>query len=131
LAATADGRTGVLTAQSAEAPLELRAALVPEPTRVTERVLVQRLDPAAALKELLHHPRLTRWRSSEPIARLFELTADVAETLPVYRAKVPWGPPFRAGLVEELLANVGIDAVAVGDRMERGGTCGIERMEST
>jgi hypothetical protein len=46
------------------------------------------------------------WRAPEPIGKLFELTAEIAESLPLYRARVPWGPPFLAGLAEELLATV-------------------------
>jgi hypothetical protein len=30
----------------------------------------------------------------------------------VYRATVPWGPPFPPGLAEELFASVGFDAAS-------------------
>jgi hypothetical protein len=46
------------------------------------------------------------WRAPEPIGKLFELTAEIAESLPLYRARIPWGPPFPGGLAEELLATV-------------------------
>jgi hypothetical protein len=75
---------------------------------------VRRLGAMEGLQELLRHPRLAAWRAPEPIARLFELTGDVAAALPVYRATVPWGPPFPPGLADELLASVGLDAARQG-----------------
>jgi hypothetical protein len=61
-----------------------------------------------ALQQLLRYPRLVSWQAPEPIGRLFQLTARVAAVLPVYRATVPWGPPFPPNLAEELLASVGL-----------------------
>jgi len=109
---TADGRTAVLPARPADAQLELGAVLVPELSREARRLRVRRLGAMEGLQELLRHPRLTLWRASEPIGRLFELTAEIAEGLPVYRARVPSGPPFPAGLAEELLASVDIGSAS-------------------
>jgi hypothetical protein len=107
---TADGRTAVIPARPADAPLKVRAALVPEPSREAKRLQMRRLGAMDGLQELLRHPRLTMWQASGPIAQLFEMTAEVAAQLPVYRAKVPWGPPFPPRLAEELLASAGLDA---------------------
>ena len=109
LGATADGRTAVIPARSADSPMELHAVLIPDPTRGTNKLRMRRLGAMEALQELLRHPRLTMWRSSDPIARLFALTAEIATKLPVYRASVPWGPPFPAGLAERLMADIGLD----------------------
>jgi hypothetical protein len=109
---TADGRTAVLPVRAADAPLELGAVLVPELSRAATRLQVRRLGAMEGLQELLRHPRLTLWRASEPIGQLFELTGEIAEGLPVYRATVPWGPPFPAGLAEGLLASVGVGAAS-------------------
>jgi hypothetical protein len=106
---TADGRTRVLPTDRVDTPLRLHAVLVPEPSRETRSLDVRRLGAMEGLQELLRHPRLAAWRAPEPIARLFELTGDVAAALPVYRATVPWGPPFPPGLADELLASVGFD----------------------
>jgi hypothetical protein len=106
--ATPDGRTKVIPRRHADAPLTLRAALVPEPSREATALAVQRLGAMEGLQELLRYPRLATWQAPEPIGRLFELTAEVAAGLPVYRATVPWGPPFPPSLAEELLAGVGM-----------------------
>jgi hypothetical protein len=105
---TADGRTRVLPTGRAEAPLRLRAALVPEPSREQPRLAVRRLDAMEGFKELIRHPRLAAWRSRDQIARLFHLTAEVAPGIRVYRATVPWGPPFPPGLAQELLTSVDV-----------------------
>ena len=99
----------MLPTDRVDTPLRLHAALVPEPSRETRSLDVRRLGAMEGLQELLRHPRLAAWRAPEPIARLFELTGDVAAALPVYRATVPWGPPFPPGLADELLASVGFD----------------------
>jgi hypothetical protein len=105
---TADGRIAVAPARSAGAPLRLEAVLVPELSREATSLDVRRLSAMEGLQELLSYPRLTMWRASEPIGRLFELTAEVSQRLPVYRARVPWGP--RLGLAEGLLRGVGLGA---------------------
>jgi hypothetical protein len=110
LSETVDGRTAVRPAAVVDEPLPLRAALIPEPSREAARLEVGRLGPTEAVQELLSYPRLTRWQTPEQIGRLFQLTADVAAAVPVYRALVPWGPPFQPGLAEELFAGVGLDA---------------------
>jgi hypothetical protein len=107
--ATADGRTAVMPTRPADSPMELHAVLIPDPTRETNRLQIRKLGAMEALQELLRHPRLTMWRSSDPIARLFALTAEIAAKLPVYRAVVPWGPPFPPRLAERLLTGVGLD----------------------
>jgi hypothetical protein len=112
LADTVDGRTAVRPATLVDGPLPLRAALIPEPSRQATELEVRRLGHIEAVRELLSYPRLTRWQASEQIGRLFRLTADVAAAVPVYRATVPWGPPFPPGLAEELLASVGLGAAS-------------------
>jgi hypothetical protein len=108
---TADGRSKVLPMRHADAPLNLYAAVVPELSREAKDLELRQLGAMEGLQELLRHPRLAAWQAPEPIARLFELTADIARGLPVYRATVPWGPPFPRKLAEGLLAGVGIGAI--------------------
>lgn len=108
LTETADGRTAVRPARLVDEPLPLRAVVLPEPSREATELDVRRLRPVEAVQELLSYPRLTRWESPEQIGDLFRLTADVAAVVPVFRATIPWGPPFPSGLAEELLTSVGL-----------------------
>jgi hypothetical protein len=112
LSDTVDGRTAVRPSALVDEPLALRAALLPQPSRTATHLEVTRLGQMEAIQELLSYPRLTRWQSRDQIGGLFGLTADVAAVVPVYRATVPWGPPFAPGLAEELLAGVGLRAAS-------------------
>jgi hypothetical protein len=105
---TADGRTKVMPARRADTPLPVTAAILPEPSREAEALEVTRLGPIDGLKQLISNPRLVAWRAPEQIGKLFQLTAEVAPGLRIYRARVPWGPPFPPGLGEELLARTGM-----------------------
>ena len=109
LSETVDGRTAVRPAAVVDEPLELRAILIPEPSREAARLEVERLRPTEAVQELVSYPRLTRWQTPEQIRRLFQLTTDVVAAVPVYRATVPWGPPF-----EELFASAGLEQARSG-----------------
>jgi hypothetical protein len=106
---TADGRTGLCPSDLVSAPLELRAVLVPSPSRSARVLRVEQLGAMEGLTELIRHPRLVGWLASDPIQRLFQLTADLSESVTVLRATVPWGPPFPPGLGGELLSAAGLD----------------------
>jgi hypothetical protein len=111
---TADGRTAVLPSPPADAPLALAAVLIPELSRRAARLNVRRLGAMQGLQELLRYPRLIMWRAREPIAQLFDLTARVAAELPVYRATLPWGPPFQPRLADRLLTELEFGAAPRG-----------------
>jgi hypothetical protein len=106
---TVDGRTAVLPPRGVESSLELASVLVPSPASETRELEVERLRGADALVELSRHPRLGGWRAPQPVRLLFELSAGLAESVAVFRAKVPWGPPFQPGLAPRLLSAVGLD----------------------
>jgi hypothetical protein len=108
---TADGRVGVIPAPAPSDRPPLGAVLVPAPSREAAELEVVRLGDPEALVELLRYPRLIAWRTSGPIRAHFDGAARLAQSLPLYRATIPWGPPFAAGLAAELL-----DAVGMGER---------------
>ena len=98
----------MLPKASAGGPLRLAAALIPEPSREAASLEVHRLGAMEGLQALLRYPRVVTWTAPEPIGRVFQLTAAAAERLPVYRALVPWGPPFQSDLAEQIIAGVGL-----------------------
>jgi hypothetical protein len=107
---TVDGRTSVRPPRAIESSLELATVLLPSPSSEARELEVERLRGTDVLVELLRHPQLTGWRDAGPIRRLFELTAGLAESVAVFRATVPWGPPFQPGLALRLLSAVGLEA---------------------
>jgi hypothetical protein len=103
---TSDGRTAVDLPLAADATLPLGVCLIPQPSRTATRVSVQRLSPAAGLTALLRFPRLVGWREPRRLAEQFSLVADLASTIPVLVAALPWGPPFDPTLPEQLLTEL-------------------------
>jgi hypothetical protein len=99
---TADGRMAVTPSQAEGPTHDLDAVLIPLPTRGEERLRVRRLPKKDALVSLLHYPRVLGWQEQSPIRRHFEVCAHVADTVPVYEAEIPWGPPFAADLSRAL-----------------------------
>ncbi|ACV80783.1 HPr kinase [Nakamurella multipartita] len=72
----------------------LDAIFIPLPNR--ESVLeVFRLSKPEAHVSLMRYPRLLGWQDPKVIRTMFGLASAVADTIPVFGAKVPWGPPFR------------------------------------
>jgi hypothetical protein len=107
---TVDGRITVVPPGAAESPMEVASVLIPTPTDVTRELEVERLRGADALVELMRYPRIGGWRAREQVRRLFELSAELADSVAVFRATVPWGPPFQSGLATRLLSAVGLGA---------------------
>lgn len=109
---TEDGRTAVFPSEVADDPIELRAAVIPVPSPATGELEVERLGAMDCLIELLRNPRLGFWRDPKPVAALFEATAQVAALTPVFRATIPWGPPFRPGVARDLLRRLKVETAA-------------------
>jgi hypothetical protein len=110
LSETADGRMSVTPSLPVDKPLQLAAVVVPTPSRDAPNLEIERLDAMEGLIEAIRFPRLIGWRDPEVIGRTFELTAPVATSAPIFRATVPWGPPFPRDLAQRLLAAVGFEA---------------------
>src|SRR5699024_10071846 len=87
--------------------LRLEVIVIPFPSRTTDRVEVRPVPGPEALLALSGYPRLLGWQDPVVNRRQFALTADLVQRVPVVAASVPWGPPFRAELVEELKDKVG------------------------
>lgn len=103
---TADGRLALRPRIRAREPLPLAACVVPRPARTMVEVSVVRLVPQRAFLRLSQFPRVMGWRDPASMAYAFQALADLVERVPVFEATVPWGPPFRPGVLSGLLAAV-------------------------
>jgi hypothetical protein len=101
---TADGRTAVAAARVAADRVPLAVVAVPFPTRDTDRVQVEWLEPRAALFELLRFPRIVGWTDPVTTAEHFSFVARVVGSVPVARVRVPWGTPPPPSLAGSLRA---------------------------
>jgi hypothetical protein len=52
---------------------------------------------------LTRFQRIEGWKSEHELRAQFAMIARVASSVPVLTMRVPWGPPFRPGLVTEVL----------------------------
>jgi len=103
---SADDRQ-VLTPRAATTDhLPLAAVVVPYPDRRLRHVKVERRDPKDALFDLLSFPRLLGWEAPEVLATQLRRLSSLVAAVPVYGARVPWGPPFSPTLAAELRAGI-------------------------
>ena len=102
---TADGRIAVSPAH-AEGPVPLAAIVLPAPSREVTGPELERLPEMEAALALISHPRLTGWRAGEAVRRGFEHGVELARRVPVYRAKLPAGPPFPPDIGAEMMRRV-------------------------
>lgn len=105
---SADGRATLLLAPREQRLPRLRAILIPQPAREQRELEAERLTLVQASFHLNGYPRVYGWQVDEPRRRQFALFARLAETVPVFRVKVPWGPPFAADLPGRVLATAGM-----------------------
>lgn len=103
---SADDRTVLRLGTGAADALPLAAIVVPWPDRENEHVAIERVAPTVAVFALITYARLLGWRDSAVVERHFAQVAQIAQAVPVFRARVPWGPPFPETLVEDLLAAI-------------------------
>jgi hypothetical protein len=104
---TSDGRIAIMPGQAEGPTFGLDAVLIPLPSRRARRLRVRRLPKKDALVSLLRYPRILGWQAAEPIRRHFEVGAEIAESVPVFEATIPWGPPFAPGLSRALIERLG------------------------
>lgn len=104
---TADGRTAVLLPQAIGDPVPLRAIAVPLFSRDRERLGIHKLDAGQALICLSYFPRLPGWVDPSVAERQFNLLADLAGRVPVYRVVVPWASRFDPAIASQLLDELG------------------------
>jgi hypothetical protein len=106
---TIDGRFGVRPPTPPPRPsLSVAAMLIPRPAHDATALMVERLAPREALLELVRHPRTISWLDPEPLRAFFAGAGELAALIPVYRARVPWGPPFPSSLAAGIAAACGI-----------------------
>ena len=102
---TVDERLALRPPGPKEATGKIAAVVIPAPSRTEPGLSVDRVDPLEAIFVLSSFPRMA-WTAPSIVAGQFEGITRLADAVPVYFARVPWGPPFADGLGTELLAEV-------------------------
>jgi len=105
---TGDGRDALRPRPADSELLPLAAIVVPQPDHHAPAPELERLGQMDALIALASHPRIHGWRDPVGQGQLFRFAGDIAAAVPVYRARVPWGPPFSPSIVPTLLEHLGL-----------------------
>jgi hypothetical protein len=109
---SADARHVLQLGAGARDRRPLRAVVVPQPDREGGELVVRRRTGTAALFELLHYPRLHGWVDERVQGVHLRHLAEIARSVPVLVADVPWGPPFHPSLG----AQIGRSVAAASER---------------
>jgi hypothetical protein len=99
---TADERLAFAPSRALIDPLPLAAIVIPSPSRTVDDIAIRRLPPSKALFALLSSPRVHGWRRPDVLSRDFSTLSQVVNTVPVYEATIPWGPPFDPSIARTL-----------------------------
>jgi len=107
---TADQRDALAIPIAITPDLPLAAIVVPQPDRNLDlsAAEVERLDPMAALLLLTRFPRLLGWQDHTVLHRQFQQLGDIVDTVPVFIAHLPWGPPFPDQISDQIQRSVGL-----------------------
>ncbi|MDE3085349.1 MAG: hypothetical protein KGJ77_01175 [Acidobacteriota bacterium] len=104
-ATSVDGRLAMSPPPPAGDTGPVTAVVLPRPDREAATLSLEQLDPVEAVVALAAFPRLG-WRAGRALESQFDGVSRLASAVPVFVAGVPWGPPFRPEVVEELLGTV-------------------------
>lgn len=105
---TSDDRDALRAEPATRDQLPLSGIMIPLPDHEHDTVEVTRLGAMDALITLLRFPRLLGWTDPAVLDRQFQQAGEIVERVPVYLARVPWGPPFRPGIATAITAAAGL-----------------------
>lgn len=107
---TGDDRQALMAGSSTTEDLPLAAIVVPSPEKSSGRaeVSVEQLDQMTAFLLLSRFPRLLGWEDEDVLRNQFQRLGDLIDRVPVYLARLPWGPPFPGGMACEIRQGVGL-----------------------
>lgn len=100
---TVDGKVAVRLPPAPTSALPLAHLVVPSPSRTATDLEVERVRGPEALLTLSRYPRILGWQGDGWLRAQFDLAARLAERVPLWRAVIPWGPPFSPTTARELL----------------------------
>ncbi|TDE94065.1 hypothetical protein EXU48_11460 [Occultella glacieicola] len=114
---TGDDRDALAIRSADTDLLPLHAIVIPAPDHSEQDREPEflRLSPRDALLHLLMFPRIVGWQDPAAVDLQFQHLSDVVEKVPVYVARLPWGPPFPPAIAAQVLTAVGLDQAVTAD----------------
>jgi hypothetical protein len=99
---TADSRIALRPRNIAVTRVPLHAIVLPCPQHGPRPLRIARLTGSRAMVALARCPRVWPWTHQNNLRQQFNWFAEVARSIPVYEADLPWGPPFDPAIAEAL-----------------------------
>ncbi len=103
---TVDLRTAVRLG-TGKSRVRLRTIIIPVPSRKRSDVNVQRLGVGESMLYLHGHSRSAGWLAHSIVQHQFETLTKIVQRVPVFKAEIPWGPPFSPNLIKSLFRSIG------------------------
>ena len=100
---TVDGRLALLFPKRDPHSPRLRLVILPWPSRVSDQVRLERVEPSEALLLLARYPRLDGWTLPAVLSMQFDALSRLVGTTPVLVAQIPWDPAPTVTRAVELL----------------------------
>lgn len=100
---SADNRTVWRPPATTRDTCTLAAVVLPRPDRERTELDLRKLAPGVAVLELSRRPRLLGVTDPDLVAQSFRNMSRLAGRVPVYSARVPWGPPFDPATIDSLI----------------------------
>lgn len=110
---TTDERLSVLPSKASTGWVDLRAIIVPRPSREVDEVSARRVKPAVAALWLISFPRVNGLTPAAILRGQLEKMSHVCARVPVYDMTVPWGPPFPPDVFEAVYSEINTDISGV------------------
>ena len=102
----ADGRLAVRPRSFEEDFAQLAAVVFPKPSRSLEEISVVPIPPTEAVLRMVSVPRIRGWTDPLVLEQALTHAVELADSVPVFEALMPWGPPWRPSLTLPLVETV-------------------------
>jgi len=103
---TIDGRLAICPQMAPSENNRVAAVVLPRPSHDARAMKLERVPAPRAALHLLANARVPAMVPVDLQRPYFEVVTELAGRAPVTEATVPWGPPFSAGFIPELLTDL-------------------------
>lgn len=105
LEATPDDRIAVNLDADQSMPL-LGAIVIPHPSRSCDALKLERIPRDKSLLYLMAYPRVHESAQKKQRQRRLDFLGQIATSVPIFEAQIPWGLPFPRELADALVQGV-------------------------
>lgn len=104
-----DGHRITLKLYSSQSMPPLSAMVIPRPSPHCKALRLERLPPSRAIPYLMAYSKVQELQQREYIQRRLYSSAQIASTVPIFEAELPWGIPSLQEIAPSLIRGVGLE----------------------